>query len=68
MTEAEAAQQIGENIGLILVAVKAVPAILAGPVVALLSLGSFLFGKKYERKWGRKEAQQVSVTKYESEE
>lgn len=65
MTEAEAAMQIGQNIGEILVLVKWVPAVIAAPVVGLIGLGGFLFGKKYERKWNKK-AQDVSVTKYEN--
>ncbi len=61
MIESEAALEIGKNIGEILALAGAVPAVMAAPVIALLSYGSFLFGKKYERKWeSRKEKQRFT--------
>lgn len=61
MIESEAALEIGKNIGEILVLAGAVPAVIAAPVIALLSYGSFLFGKKYERKWEEKKEKQKFV-------
>lgn len=62
MNEVEAAMQIGESIGAILVYAAAVPAAIAAPIVALFGLGSFLFGKKYERRWGKdKEKRALSI-------
>ena len=61
MTESEAAMQIGQNIGTLLVLIAHVPAAIAAPLVGLLSLGSFFFGKKYERKWNKKNSQSIPV-------
>lgn len=55
MTEAEAALKIGESLGTILVTVAQVPLTLAAPIVTLLSFGSFFWGKRYERKYAKKE-------------
>lgn len=54
MIESEAALEIGKNIGEILVLAGVVPAFIAAPAIALFGYASFLFGKKYERKWDAK--------------
>jgi hypothetical protein len=53
MDAAQAAMQIGQNVGQILIAAQVVPAIVAAPVVAILGWGCWLLGAKYERRWGR---------------
>jgi hypothetical protein len=59
MTEAEAAMKLGENLGVLLVFATKIPVVIASPIVALFGLGSFLLGKKYERKWNKKSQEKV---------